>query len=59
MKKLIMVPGNVSSPFFLNELEIALKYYDKVSIIDFGGKKKLGRKLQSNTELNISNVLLL
>lgn len=40
MKKLIMVPGNVSSPFFLNELEIALKYYDKVSIIDFGGKKR-------------------
>ena len=31
MKKLIMVPGNVSSPFFLNELEIALKYYDKLA----------------------------
>ena len=45
MKKLIMVPGNVSSPFFLNELEIALKYYDKVSIIDFGGKKEIGKKI--------------
>ena len=31
MKKLIMVPGNVSSPFFLNELEIALKYMIKLA----------------------------
>lgn len=45
MKKLIMVPGNISSPFFLNELETVKKYYDRVSIIDFSGKEEIGKKI--------------
>lgn len=42
MNKLIMIPGNVSSSFFLNELPIARQYYDAVCIIDFSGNQAIG-----------------
>lgn len=46
MSKLIMLPGDVSSSFVLNELPITKKYYDEVCIIDFAKNESLRKQIE-------------
>ena len=41
-----MIPGNVGSSFFLNELPIAKEYYKEVSIVDFANNKVWGKRIE-------------
>lgn len=50
-RKLIVLPGNICSPFFVNEIPYLKKYFEDIYVLSFSSEKE-GKEILDKYELN-------